>query len=443
MPTRHPFNPDHWPERLPPGYWLRGARVPADLLDRPAAVRPTDPVALLIADGHIAAIEAQPEGELPVFDLDGATVLSAFVDPHTHLDKGDLLSTGLAPARSLFGAIEAVRADYARWTPAELAARIDFGLQEAWAHGSRALNSYCDWSEPNGPMAWQALQEARQRWQGRIELVLTSLAPVDVLTDPAASERLARQVAQAGGVLGFFAYAAPHVPALLPRAFDLAERFDLRLDFHVDEHLDASQVQTLPVARLALERGFGARTVCGHACALSRLAPQALAEALQVVAASGLSLVSLPLTNLYLQDSSQQAPRSTPRWRGLAPVHEARALGIPVAFGSDNHRDCFLPLGDLDPLRTLALAAAAAQLDDPVQQWAHAITRSAATALGLAWDGVLRPGAPADLVLHPGRTSAEVLSRPEWGRQVLRAGQRIHAERPDFRSLDGLRHAFT
>lgn len=443
MTARHPFDPAHWPGQLPLSYWLSGARVPADLLDHSTALRPAEAVALLIADAHIAAIEAQPQGELPVFDLDGATVLSAFVEPHAHLDKGDLLSVGLEPARSLFGAIEAVQADYPRCTLAELAARIDFGLQEAWAHGTRALNSYCDWSEPDGPLAWQALQEARQRWRGRIELVLTSLAPVDVLADAAASDQLARHVAQAGGVLGWFAYAAPHVPALLPRAFDLAERFDLRLDFHIDEHLDASQVHTLPVARLALERGFGDRTVCGHACALSRLAPQQLSEVLEVVAASGLSLVSLPLTNLYLQDSSQQAPRNTPRWRGLAPVHEARALGIPVAFGSDNHRDCFSPLGDLDPLRTLALAACAAQLDDALPQWAHAITRTAADILGLAWDGVLRRGAPADLVLHPGRTSSEVLSRPELGRQVLRAGQRIHAERPDFRSLDGLRRAST
>lgn len=443
MPDRYPFSSTHWPHQLPPSYWLSNARVPADLLGRTAAAGPTDLVALQIADGHITAIEPQAQGMLPVFDLDGATVLSAFVDPHTHLDKGDLLSVGLEPARNLFGAIEAVQADYARWTLPELSARIDFGLQEAWAHGTRALNSYCDWSDPNSPLAWQALQEARERWRGRIELVLTALSPVDVLADAAAAQRLARRVAQAGGILGFFAYAAPHVAELLPRAFDLAERFDLRLDFHVDEHLDSHFIHTLPVARLALQRSYGTRTVCGHVCALSRLEPQPLAEVLEAIAASELSLVSLPLTNLYLQDSSQQDPRHTPRWRGIAPVHEAHVLGVPVAFGSDNHRDCFSPFGDLDPLRTLALAACAAQLDDAVPQWAHAITRTAAGALGLTWDGVLRCGAPADLVLHPGRTSSEVLSRPELGRQVLRSGQRIHAERPDFRSLDGLRPVFT
>jgi cytosine/adenosine deaminase-related metal-dependent hydrolase len=49
---------------------------------------------------------------------------------------------------------------------------------------------------------------------------------------------------------------------------------------------------------------------------------------------------------------------------------------------------------------------------------------------------VLRAGAPADLVIHPGRSSAEVVGRPAHGRQLIRAGQRCTPELPDFRELD-------
>lgn len=442
MNTLHPFDPTRWPERLPSRYWLANAQVPARLREPVSAASAALPVALQIDQGRIACIAHRPEGGAPVFDLQQAVVFSAFVDPHTHLDKGDLLAVGATAQRNLFAAIDAVRADYARWTHAELTARIDFGLRTAYAHGTRALNSYCDWSTPEGPLAWQVLQEQRAKWRGRVDLVLSALAAIDVLADATQADALGRAVADAQGVLGFFVYPAPHVAALLPRAFDLAERFDLRLDFHIDEHLSPVVTHLPAVARLARERGWGARTVCGHACVLSLLSAAECDAALDAVAASGLSLVSLPYTNLHLQDSAQQAPLRTPRLRGLPPVHEARCRGVPLAFGSDNHRDSFFPGGDLDPLQTLALAALAAQLDDAVLQWSDTITRSGAELLGLAWDGVLRAGAPADLVIHPGRNSAEVLSRATIGRQVLRAGQRLPgaaARLPEFSELDGLR----
>lgn len=447
---RNPFHPADWPERLPARYWLANARVAPSLLDMPGAGLDGAELALRVDDGVISAIEPLARDDAQVFDLRGATVFSAFVDPHTHLDKGDLLAVGARPERDLFAAIDAVRADYAHWTRHELEARIGFALRTAYAHGTRSLNSYCDWSVPEGPLSWLILQEQRARWRGRIELRLTSLAAIDVLTDAAAAQSLGRAVAEAGGVLGFFVYPAADVAALLPRAFDLAERCDLRLDFHVDEHV-TPPVANLPLlARLTRERNWGTRTVCGHACALSVLPAAELDAALDAIAASGLALVSLPYTNLHLQDSSPHlslstppnTPLRTPRLRGIAPLHEARARGIPVALGSDNHRDGFFPGGDLDALQTLALAALAAQLDDPAVRWIDTITRSAAGALGLAWDGVLRVGAPADLVLHPGRSSAEVLSRATCGRQVIRAGQRLaaaDAELPDLRELDGLR----
>ena len=159
MNALHPFDPTRWPERLPSRYWLANVRVPARLLESTSPTSAAPPVALLIDLGRIASIALRPEGGAPVFDLQQATVFPAFVDPHTHLDKGDLLAVGAPVQRNLFAAIDAVRADYVKWTRHELVARIGFGLRTAYAHGTRALNSYCDWSEPDGPLAWQVLQE--------------------------------------------------------------------------------------------------------------------------------------------------------------------------------------------------------------------------------------------------------------------------------------------
>jgi cytosine deaminase len=440
-----PFDPTRWPERLPERYWLDRARVPAALVDGQRSARAAPAVstlALLVERGRVAAIEPHAPGGAATFDLDGAFVLPAFADVHTHLDKGDLLAAGLAPERDLFAAVARVREDYARWTVAELRSRIGFALRTALAHGTRAINSYVDWPQPGapeGPLAWRVMLQMKQRWAGRVELHITSLVSIDRLADAAAAQTLARNLAAGGAALGLFVY--PGAPLeLLPRAFDLALRHGLALDFHVDEHLDPPRANIGHVARLARERGYGARTVCGHACVLGALGDGDRDRLLDEIAASGLTLASLPYTNLYLQDNGSTADgaRRTPRRRGLLPLHEARARGIPLALASDNHRDVFFPGGDLDLLQVLALAANAAQLDDPLAGWADTITTTPARFLGSAWDGALRVGAPADLVLHAGRSSAEVLSRPQLGRQVLRVGQRLAAAEatpPDFREL--------
>ena len=427
-------------DALPSRYWLVRANVSPALLQAPGA-----PVALLVEEGRIAAIERQPTPDAVQFDLDGATVLTRFVDPHVHLDKGDLLAMGLQPAESLMDAVAAVRADYARWTEDELRQRIDFGLRTAFAHGTRALNTYCDWSEPEGPLAWAVLQASREDWHGRIELLLTALVDVAHFAQEDQADVISRAVAMGGGRLGLFVYPGAE-PRALRRAFECAARQGLAMDIHADEHLEPPVTQLGLIASLAREFGLGPRTVCSHACVLQMLSSPERLRVLESLAEAGVSLVCLPYTNLYLQDSARdcRGQRTTPQRRGILPVHEARAHGIALAFGSDNHRDPFFPGGDLDPLQLLALATLVAQLDEPLRDWADTITTIPARFLGLAWDGVLRPGAPADLVIHPGRNSREVLGRVGAGRRVLRNGQPLgqaEAQLPDFRDLDALRQS--
>ena len=42
--------------------------------------------------------------------------------------------------------------------------------------------------------------------------------------------------------------------------------------------------------------------------------------------------------------------RTTPLWRGVTLLHEARDAGVAVAIASDNTRDQFYAYGDLDML---------------------------------------------------------------------------------------------
>jgi len=56
--------------------------------------------------------------------------------------------------------------------------------------------------------------------------------------------------------------------------------------------------------------------------------------------------------------------------------------------------------------------------------------------------GVLRAGAPADLLVLKARNYSEMLSRTQFDRTVLRAGQAIDTTLPDYRLLDDLMRAY-
>ena len=99
------------------------------------------------------------------------------------------------------------------------------------------------------------------------------------------------------------------------------------------------------IADAALRHKFEGRIVAGHCCSLALADDDERAATIAKVAEAGIAVVSLPMCNMYLQD--REAGR-TPRWRGVAPLHELAAAGVTVMVASDNTRDPFYAYGDLD-----------------------------------------------------------------------------------------------
>jgi len=82
-------------------------------------------------------------------------------------------------------------------------------------------------------------------------------------------------------------------------------------------------------------------------------------------------------------------------------------------------------------------------LDHPYGDWPLSVGARPAAAMGLQGAGMIRAGAPADLILFRARHMTEFLSRPQADRIVLRNGKVLDAEVPDWRELDHLFPATT
>ncbi|WMS42770.1 cytosine deaminase [Acuticoccus sp. MNP-M23] len=410
---------------------LTNAAVPAPLLGAAG-----DGISLvdIVVDGETIASVTPASGEAGDLDCAGGMVVPAFVDLHTHIDKGHIAPRTANPDGTFLGALNAVQADRnASWTAADVAARMEFALQCAYAHGTAALRTHIDSAPPQDDVSWPVFAEMRERWAGRITLQGSSLIGIDSLPEDLAP--LFDKVTAFGGIVGAVLYPVPDLVPRLRALMEEAETRGLDIDFHVDETLDPASNGLSAVAAEATRIGFSGTVTCGHCCSLMTMDDAVADRTLDAVAAAALAIVSLPMCNLYLQDRTPGGKR-TPRIRGGTLVHEMASRGIKVAIASDNTRDPFYAYGDLDMMEVWREATRVLHLDHPVGQWPLAFNATPAAIMGLADRDAIGPGAPADLVLFKARRYDELFSRPQTDRTVIRAGKVLDCTLPDYAALD-------
>ena len=425
-------------------YVLANATLPAVLVDGFAGEPDAD--GLLAADitidgGSIARIDAAGSATpLPTVDLDRGMVWPCFVDMHTHLDKGHIWPRRPNPDGTFDGALAAAEADRTKnWNAADVAARMDFALRSAYAHGTALIRTHIDSDPPQHRISWPVFADMRQRWAGRIDLQGVSIFTIDKFLDDAYADEIVDTVAAHGGVLGAVTFMIPDLDRAIELMMHRAANRGLNLDFHVDETDDPAARSLHAIADAALRTDFPGTIVAGHCCSLA-VQPEAEADAtMDRAAEAGIAVVSLPMCNMYLQDRAPagEAPR-TPRWRGVTLVHELAARGIPVAVASDNTRDPFYAYGDLDMVEVFREAVRILHLDHPIAPWPAAVARTAAEIVGRPDRGRIAVGSLSDLVLFRARTFSELLARPQSDRTVLRSGKPIDQSLPDYRELPPL-----
>ena len=136
------------------------------------------------------------------------------------------------------------------------------------------------------------------------------------------------------------------------------------------------------------------------------------------VAAAGVSVITLPQTNLFLQ--GRDDPVGTPR--GLTAVDALLDAGAVVAAGADNVQDPFNLVGRSDPLETAALMVMAGhRLPDDAYDM---VSNTARRVMGLAPVG-FEPGDPADMVAIDAPSVRGAVADAPMSRRVYRRGRLV------------------
>ncbi|MCY4006209.1 MAG: cytosine deaminase [Rhodobacteraceae bacterium] len=385
---------------------------------------------LYVKDGKFSASHDGPK-----VDIGGAMVLPIFTDMHTHLDKGHIWPRAANPDGTFDSALTTVQNDrQANWNAADVRRRMEFALTCAYQHGTCAVRTHLDSAAPQHRISWPVFNEVREKWKDRIALQAVTIFGIELMDDLSQFDDIADIAADFGGILGSVTYPLADLDTRLDKFFAAAAARDMDTDFHVDETRDPNSATLRQIAESALRVGFQGRIVAGHCCSLARQNADEVSRTLDLVKQANISIVSLPMCNLYLQD---RIARQTPRWRGVTLVHEMRTREIPVAFASDNTRDPFYAYGDLDMIEVMREATRICHLDHSEHSWHDSFTATPAQICSFG-DCRWHPNEPANFIICRARNWSEFFSRPQSDRIVVRNGRVIDRRLPDYDELDDL-----
>ncbi len=368
---------------------------------------------------RVVSATGSPAGDLDL-DLTGYLLLGAPADPHVHLDKALSFDEIHPPLGDLAAAIESWESHNPELTVDGIADRARTAALRALSYGTTAIRSHVNLLPGPEPLRGvHALLRVRAELAAVLDIQLVALAPYAV-EDAAIHEALDLGVDFVGG----HPHNTPDPSANLRRLLWIAAEHGAGVDLHIDEQLDPEMLTLEQLAHMVREWPDSIPVTASHCVSLGMTSPQVTARVAAAVATAGIGVVTLPITNLYLQARDQ--PTAKPR--GLTALRALLDAGVRVAAGADNIQDPFNPVGSGDPFETAMLLITAGHLTP--QEAGAAVIDEARALMGLPPAGPVA-GAQADLLaVRAGGLRAAVAAAPA-DRLVLHRGRLVAATRSE------------
>ncbi|WP_307859041.1 amidohydrolase family protein [Herbiconiux sp. SYSU D00978] len=365
-------------------------------------------------DGDTVARVA-PAGTLPVdgevLELDGFVLLTAPAEPHAHLDKALSFDLIAPPMGDLGLAIRSWQQYSAVMTIEQIADRARTAALALLRSGTTAIRCHVDMLLGDEPLRGvHALVQVREELRDLIDIELVALAGWQA-TDATVEAALDAGVDLVGGA----PHLAPEPLADIRRLLAIAERRGVGVDLHTDEAL-TGEPTIVEFARTV--RDWKQNATAGHCVRLGTLPADELETVIDEVLAADLGIVTLPITNLYLQ--GWEHPVSTPR--GLTAVRRLIDRGARLGAGADNVRDPFNPVGRSDALETASLLVTAGHLT--LDEAYRLVGDGARAVMGLPLAGPI-PGARAELLAVRGTGLGDVIATAPADRYVIHRGRLV------------------
>lgn len=306
-----------------------------------------EPKDVRIVDGKFAEIadNLAPEAGEQVIDATNKLMIPPFVDPHVHLDStmtaGDpeWNETG-----TLFDGIRIWSERKKTLSHEDVKQRAIQALKIQAAHGLQFVRSHVDITDPD-LVALKALIEVREEVKPWMTLQLVAFPQEGILSFPGGKELMIKAAelgVDAIGAIPHFEFTREYSVESLHFAFEVAQKYNLLIDAHTDEIDDPASRGLETMATLALETGLKEKVTASHTTAMGSYNDAYVYKLMRLLKMSDINFVANPLINMYLGGRFDTYPKR----RGLTRVKELDAEGINVAFGEDDIKDPWYPMGN-------------------------------------------------------------------------------------------------
>jgi len=371
---------------------------------------------IVVQDGRITAI--RPAGSdasaANVVDINGALLVSSFVEGHIHLDTSFYGDKWIPhrPCTNGFDVHERVAfqaENMAVAAPMDERARNQLDL--CISNGALQMRSHVMVDGSVGLKSLETVLKVREDYTDIIDIQLVAFPQSGILKSPGTPELMDEAIAMGADLVGGLDPLSfdRDIKGHLDVVFGIAERRGVDVDIHLHDAgtLGAMTIEEICARTTAL--GMQGHVAVSHAYGLGDLAPEAAEKIAILIAKSGVSIMT-----------------NAPGNHNFPPVTLLRAAGVNVFSGSDNIRDSWWPFGDGDMLRRAEIIAYRSGFfsDAELNAAFDVVTSGGAKALRLEGYGIA-VGANADFVTLAAEHVPEAVVAVPKPRRVFKEGRLV------------------
>ncbi|MDP1713365.1 MAG: amidohydrolase family protein [Anaerolineales bacterium] len=369
-----------------------------------------------LSPGHVAI---QARGQLAI---------PPFFEPHFHLDNpllwpSDQTADLINQSGTLFEAIDI----YARVKKDrqldDLIDKASQAVRQALSNGVLWFRGHVDIDPDSKLKMLQGVVAVKRKFSGIVDIGIIAFPQLGMARSSETVDLMYQAMENGADLVG----GIPHIEKDLDDAakqieiiFNIAKKYNTSIDMHVDEIDDPYWRSLELLADKTIAENYQGRVSASHCCAMAAWDEATFQRIIPKVIAAQITIVTNPLTNLFLQGREDQPPVR----RGVPPLDRLIKAGVNVACGHDDMNNMFYPFGSMNPLDAALFAAHAGYLTTP-----HLIRKafempgySAARSFGIQ-DYGLKVGNPAHLLLLPVQSELDALRLHPSPTLVMRAGK--------------------